>query len=233
MVTGNGLTFAEGKPYKHQRKLLSPAFSATQLKKSPLLFQSLQLLNTLDNHVSGGNNRIDITQWVVKAALGAVKEPTFGYQFYAVHGGSGDLVNSIQASACTPSEDRRYLANAKTMTRDNAKELLTKAKENAVHDEEAKDTPVFCYGYEADDTSSDYDDIPYLNAVLQETPRFHPIVTTIFRQATHDDYPALYPGYIAVQRRDDHSHCCRERSAHLVPIIATICTHLFMGQHGS
>uniref|UniRef100_A0A0W0G5V0 Cytochrome p450 n=1 Tax=Moniliophthora roreri TaxID=221103 RepID=A0A0W0G5V0_MONRR len=89
------------------------------------------------------------------------------------------------------------------------------------------------YGYEADDTSSDYDDIPYLNAVLQETPRFHPIVTTIFRQATHDDYPALYPGYIAVQRRDDHSHCCRERSAHLVPIIATICTHLFMGQHGS
>ncbi|EEB87509.1 hypothetical protein MPER_15120, partial [Moniliophthora perniciosa FA553] len=76
MILGKGLTFAEGVAHQKQRKLLNPAFSATQLKRFLLLFQNStsELLNKVEERVRNGENTVDISRLVSKLALDAVGE---------------------------------------------------------------------------------------------------------------------------------------------------------------
>ncbi|KAI3615648.1 cytochrome p450 [Moniliophthora roreri] len=87
------IDFVPGAAHQKQRKLLNPAFSATQLKRFLLLFQNstTELLKKVEERMRNGENRVDILRLASKLALDAVGESTFGHRFGAFDGESDDL----------------------------------------------------------------------------------------------------------------------------------------------
>ncbi|ESK95498.1 cytochrome p450 [Moniliophthora roreri MCA 2997] len=284
MILGKGLTFAEGAAHQKQRKLLNPAFSATQLKRFLLLFQNstTELLKKVEERMRNGENRVDILRLASKLALDAVGESTFGHRFGAFDGESDDLFTankiafvalrkpsqgnlltralrrhipiwlSEKLSSVFQTKDVQNARSAGEVRRKKARDILSQAMQNgSVADEKNKDilsvlvrcndaeelkqrmteeevvaqtTSIMQAGHHVSGatmawlfyelakhpedqerivdeiktfrtklgsisklTSSDYDAMPYLNAVIKESLRFHSVISLLNREATYDD----------------------------------------------
>ncbi|KAK0227599.1 cytochrome P450 [Armillaria fumosa] len=92
---GEGMVTVAGKIHQRQRKIMSPAFSASQLRRYLVFFQSMapKLTDRLANEItaSGSNERVvDILHWTKKIALDIIGLTAFRYHFNALDAAEGE-----------------------------------------------------------------------------------------------------------------------------------------------
>ncbi|KAK0431713.1 cytochrome P450, partial [Armillaria borealis] len=94
-LLGEGMVTVAGKMHQRQRKVISPAFSASQLRRYLVFFQSMapKLTDRLENDIkTSGNNEhiVDVLRWTKKIALDIIGITAFRYNFNALDGGEGE-----------------------------------------------------------------------------------------------------------------------------------------------
>ncbi|KAK0229258.1 cytochrome P450, partial [Armillaria nabsnona] len=94
-LLGEGMVTVAGKIHQRQRKIISPAFSASQLRRYLVFFQSVapKLTDRLENDIktSGSNERVvDVLHWTKKIALDIIGITAFRYHFNALDGVEGE-----------------------------------------------------------------------------------------------------------------------------------------------
>ncbi|PBK79070.1 cytochrome P450 [Armillaria gallica] len=98
-LIGSGLAVAEGTVHQRQRRILNPAFSASQLRQSLPLFQSFisKLINKLKREIGNDNagRVIDVIPWTRKVALDIVGITAFRYHFNALDDGASELREAL------------------------------------------------------------------------------------------------------------------------------------------
>ncbi|KAJ3750223.1 cytochrome P450 [Lentinula detonsa] len=91
---GRGVLSVEGEVHLRHRKVLNPAFSATQLRQFLGLFQrtTAGLADKLQQEELGKDGKvINITHWLPRATLDIIGESAFDYKFGAVEGKENEL----------------------------------------------------------------------------------------------------------------------------------------------
>ncbi|KAK0451235.1 cytochrome P450 [Desarmillaria tabescens] len=98
MVVGKGLVAVTGSVHQHQRKLLSPAFSSSQLKVYLGVFHAtgVKLCGKLNELVTQGPKEVNLLEWTIHAALDIVGLTSFKCQFGALDGGSSEMADISQ-----------------------------------------------------------------------------------------------------------------------------------------
>ncbi|KAI9323420.1 cytochrome P450, partial [Dichotomocladium elegans] len=100
-ILGYGLFLAEGNAHKHQRKLLSPAFSLQAVKKLvPTIYEPvfdlLKRWETSYNKASGTVMEVDVSHWMSLLALDVIGLAAFGHAFRSVeHDGIPGKANKL------------------------------------------------------------------------------------------------------------------------------------------
>ncbi|UQC75310.1 cytochrome P450 [Colletotrichum lupini] len=84
-VTGTGMVFAEGDLHKAQRKLLSPSFSLTKVKKAIPLFQSKakELVQLFDKEIKSQEGTVDMSQAFSRVTVDIIAWWTLGIDLQA------------------------------------------------------------------------------------------------------------------------------------------------------
>ncbi|KAF9024741.1 cytochrome P450 [Hymenopellis radicata] len=97
-LLGNGVAGAEGATHQRQRKVLNPAFSATQLRTFSSIFQSLSKKFTvrLQGASREGGQIVNIHLWLSRVTLDALGETAFGYKFGALDEETNELANQLK-----------------------------------------------------------------------------------------------------------------------------------------
>ncbi|PBK68292.1 cytochrome P450 [Armillaria solidipes] len=95
MLVGRGLVTVAGSVHQRQRKILSPAFSSSQLKVYMSAFHAtgVKLCGKLHEVVTQGPKEIDLLEWISHAALDIVGLTSFKCQLGALDGGSSEMAN--------------------------------------------------------------------------------------------------------------------------------------------
>ncbi|KAK0474007.1 cytochrome P450 [Armillaria novae-zelandiae] len=98
-LIGPGVVIAEGTAHQRQRKILNPAFSASQLRQSLHLFQSFtsKLINKLKHEIGndGTGRVVDVIPWTRKVALDIIGITAFRYCFNALDDGASELREAL------------------------------------------------------------------------------------------------------------------------------------------
>ncbi|KAF8193953.1 cytochrome P450 [Mycena galopus ATCC 62051] len=85
VIFGPGLVSTTGDIHKRQRKLVNPIFSPSNLRELVPAFQSVaeRLTDVLmtECRAGGGGSRVDMSEWMSRAALEAVGQTVLGYSF--------------------------------------------------------------------------------------------------------------------------------------------------------
>ncbi|PBK83187.1 cytochrome P450 [Armillaria gallica] len=98
-LIGPGVAVAEDTVHQRQRKILNPAFSASQLRQSLPLFQSFtsKLINKLKHEI--GNDSVgrvvDVILWTRRVALDIIGITAFRYHFNALDDGISELREAL------------------------------------------------------------------------------------------------------------------------------------------
>ncbi|KAK0494158.1 cytochrome P450 [Armillaria luteobubalina] len=89
---GPGVGTVEGSDHQRQRKILGPAFAASQLRLFLNVFQTctLELIEKI-NECVGEDKDINVLQWTSKVALDIIGITAFRYQFNALNDGETEL----------------------------------------------------------------------------------------------------------------------------------------------
>lgn len=99
-LIGLGVATAEGAVHQRQRKILNPAFSASQLRQSLPLFQSFasKLINKLKHEIGndGAGRVVDVILWTRKVALDIIGITAFRYRFNALDDGASELREALR-----------------------------------------------------------------------------------------------------------------------------------------
>ncbi|KAK0210065.1 cytochrome P450 [Desarmillaria ectypa] len=76
-LVGRGIATVEGFIHQRQRKILGPAFAATQLRRFLTVFQvsAMKLTEKITEHI-GDANELDVLEWTSKAALDIIGTST-------------------------------------------------------------------------------------------------------------------------------------------------------------
>ncbi|KAK0479647.1 cytochrome P450 [Armillaria novae-zelandiae] len=95
-LTGPGIATVEGQVHKRQRRILNPAFSATQLRKFLSIFQAsaIKLTEKMTEHI-GDAKETDILKWTGKAALDIIGITSFRYKFNSLDGEQTELMEAM------------------------------------------------------------------------------------------------------------------------------------------
>ncbi|KAK0219095.1 cytochrome P450 [Armillaria fumosa] len=90
MVVGRGLVAVTGSVHQRQRKILSPAFSASQLKEYMGVFRATgtKICEKLHELILEGPQEINMLEWTSHAALDSIGLTSFRYRFGALDGDS-------------------------------------------------------------------------------------------------------------------------------------------------
>ncbi|KAK0473875.1 cytochrome P450 [Armillaria novae-zelandiae] len=100
---GQGLASVEGKIHQRQRKILGPAFTASQLRLFLNVFQaSAAKLTEQINERVGKSNTLNVLEWTGKAALDIIGITAFRYHFNSLSDGQTELMavtNNLFAEA--------------------------------------------------------------------------------------------------------------------------------------
>ncbi|KAF8832453.1 hypothetical protein HHX47_DHR1002017 [Lentinula edodes] len=203
MLFGRGIVWAEGEVHNRQRKALNPAFSASQLRQFLDLFQRstsrLAKKWKEEELVDGtGNGKvINVTHWLPRITLDVIGESAFGYDFGALDGRANELgeifKHMFADSRLYPEDMRQPLITNQATTTWLLYELGKSLKDQSrVYDEIREMRSRI--GPDVEPTASDYDSMPFFNAVIKEGLRLHPIVPALIRQAASDDViPLEFP----------------------------------------
>ncbi|KAK0184869.1 cytochrome P450 [Armillaria mellea] len=95
MVVGRGLFATAGTVHQRQRKILSPAFSSSQLKGYMNVFRATgdKLCGKFHELVSEGPQEINLLEWMNHTSLDVTGLTAFRCQFGALDGGSSEMAN--------------------------------------------------------------------------------------------------------------------------------------------
>ncbi|KAI0086779.1 cytochrome P450 [Irpex rosettiformis] len=84
---GPGLLSVEGERHKRQRKMLNPAFSATQMRRIiHMLYETAHTLQkAIQGDITGKSEDVDVLNWLNRSALDSIGRGGLGYSFDALH----------------------------------------------------------------------------------------------------------------------------------------------------
>ncbi|KAK0193232.1 cytochrome P450 [Armillaria mellea] len=93
---GPGIATVDGSDHQRQRKILGPAFAASQLRRFLNVFQAsaLKLTENAKDHVGEGNE-VNVLEWTSKAALDIMGITSFRYKFNALNGEKTELMAAL------------------------------------------------------------------------------------------------------------------------------------------
>ncbi|KAI3614856.1 cytochrome p450 [Moniliophthora roreri] len=95
---GPGLATVQGSIHQRQRKILNPAFSATQMKPLVPVFQ--KIVNSLSikwkEQLQSGAQVIDTTKWFPNMTLDVLGESVFEYDFGALESSNNQLADMVR-----------------------------------------------------------------------------------------------------------------------------------------
>ncbi|KAE9399218.1 cytochrome P450 [Gymnopus androsaceus JB14] len=92
MMFGRGIIWAEGEVHNRHRKVLNPAFSATQLRQFLSLFQrSTARLANKWKEEELVSSVVNVSQWLPMITLDVIGESAFDYKFGALDGHANEL----------------------------------------------------------------------------------------------------------------------------------------------
>ncbi|KAK0229096.1 cytochrome P450 [Armillaria nabsnona] len=96
---GPGVATAADTAHQRQRKIMNPAFSASQLRQALPLFQSFtsKLINKLKHEiqVDDAGRVVDVITWTSKVALDIIGITAFRYHFNALDDGASELREAL------------------------------------------------------------------------------------------------------------------------------------------
>ncbi|KAK0445349.1 cytochrome P450 [Desarmillaria tabescens] len=91
-LTGHGVVTVGGEIHQRQRRILGPAFAASQLRLFLTVFQALR--RKLTSRVGDGRV-LDVLEWTNKAALDIIGITSFRYHFNSLSGGQTELMGAL------------------------------------------------------------------------------------------------------------------------------------------
>ncbi|KAF9018271.1 cytochrome P450, partial [Hymenopellis radicata] len=96
-IVGNGLVTVGGDAHKRQRKVMNPAFSASQLRTFSALFQRLsgKLTRRMIGIVKERGQIVNVHVWLGRVTLDAIGESAFGFKFGAIDDETNDLAYQL------------------------------------------------------------------------------------------------------------------------------------------
>ncbi|CAB5185160.1 unnamed protein product [Rhizophagus irregularis] len=82
-ILGNGLVFAEGDVHKRQRKMMTPAFTHSNIKEMVPTFIRVtsNLKDLIEKEINQGNSNINLTPYISKTTLDIIGLVGFNYEF--------------------------------------------------------------------------------------------------------------------------------------------------------
>ncbi|CAB4433315.1 unnamed protein product [Rhizophagus irregularis] len=82
-ILGNGLVFAEGDVHKRQRKMMTPAFTHSNIKEMVPTFIRVTstLKGLIEKEINQGNSNINLTPYISKTTLDIIGLVGFNYEF--------------------------------------------------------------------------------------------------------------------------------------------------------
>ncbi|KAK0218550.1 cytochrome P450 [Armillaria nabsnona] len=95
-VVGQGIATVDGSVHQRQRKILGPAFAASQLRLFLKVFQSsaLKLIEKTNEYVGEGKE-VNVLQWTRKIALDIIGITSFRYKFDSINDGQTELMAAL------------------------------------------------------------------------------------------------------------------------------------------
>ncbi|KAK0455291.1 cytochrome P450 [Desarmillaria tabescens] len=95
-LTGRGIVTAEGNIHQRQRRILGPAFTASQLRLFLTVFQAsaMKLTEKINEHIGDGKE-VNVLQWTSKAALDIIGITSFRYKFNSLDGAQTELMTAL------------------------------------------------------------------------------------------------------------------------------------------
>jgi len=96
LLFGDGLTAAEGKTHRKQRKMLNPVFSTKHLREMVPIFLDVtyELRTVISNKIKSGVEEIDMLDWITRTALELIGRAGLGHSFDVMQDGSIDEYGS-------------------------------------------------------------------------------------------------------------------------------------------
>ncbi|KAK0229198.1 cytochrome P450 [Armillaria nabsnona] len=93
---GQGVAAVEGSIHQRQRKILGPAFAASQLRLFLNVFQASALkLTEKTNEYIGEGKEVNVLQWTSKIALDIIGITSFRYKFNSLNDGQTELMAAL------------------------------------------------------------------------------------------------------------------------------------------
>ncbi|KAK0472463.1 cytochrome P450 [Armillaria novae-zelandiae] len=100
LAVGKSVVAAAGSIHQRQRRILSPAFSSSQLKNYATVFKAtgIELCRKIRELVDGGPVEVNLLEWTGRAALDNIGLASLGYKFGALDGKSSEMADLIRRS---------------------------------------------------------------------------------------------------------------------------------------
>jgi len=95
---GQGIVTVDGSIHQRQRKILGPAFAASQLRLFLKVFQAsaLKLIEKTKEYVGEGKE-VNVLQWTSKIALDIIGITSFRYKFDSINDGQTELMAALDS----------------------------------------------------------------------------------------------------------------------------------------
>ncbi|KAK0492365.1 cytochrome P450, partial [Armillaria luteobubalina] len=95
-LTGEGLVAADGDIHQRQRRILGPAFTASQLRLFLTVFQAsaMKLTDKITERIVD-DGVLNMLEWTSKAALDIIGITAFRYHFNSLNGGGTELMKAL------------------------------------------------------------------------------------------------------------------------------------------
>ncbi|KAK9365400.1 cytochrome P450 [Lipomyces kononenkoae] len=99
LIIGDGIVFAEGDAHKHQRRLLSPAFSLAKVKSFLPIFvdKTTKVMGQFDELVQAGPVVFKILPYFARLTLDAIAQASFGIDLNSIEDDKSELVLAYES----------------------------------------------------------------------------------------------------------------------------------------
>ncbi|KAI0259409.1 cytochrome P450 [Gloeopeniophorella convolvens] len=103
LITGKGLSCAQGQSHERQRKIMNPVFAVSQLKTFLPIFQdsASRLANKWKDEISteaSGQSLISVSSWLSRTTLDIIGEAGFDFHFGSLDDAAGNAITRLYAN---------------------------------------------------------------------------------------------------------------------------------------